>query len=425
MVPSPKRLSTTAIVLLVGFLTFLVGLGIGLGRGTYANNDRAVRRIADGSASSSWVVSGIGSEPSDDIDSTLDFEQFWEVWRDIKAHYKEPVDDKTLFYGALQGLTNAVNDPYTTFFLPSEAQTFEDDLKGQFSGIGAEIGMKDDQIQIISPLSGSPAEQAGLRAGDIILKIDGTDTIGLSVVDAVMRIRGEQGTTVTLTIGRDSSDGRDLETIDIAIVRDIITIKSAELKDRGDGIFVIEIRSFNEDVAATFNELVDQALAKNAKGIVIDVRNDPGGYLDRAVQIIGEWIPDKDVVLQRKQGEIVERYKGEGSGRLAGMPTVVLINEGSASASEILAGALQDYDVATIIGKRSFGKGSVQDYLEYTDGSAMKITVSEWLTPKERSIDKEGISPDIEIDITEEEYNADKDPQLDKAVEILKAGGRS
>jgi carboxyl-terminal processing protease len=190
--------------------------------------------------------------------------------------------------------------------------------------------------------------------------------------------------------------------------------------DKGDGIFQIEIRSFNEDAAGTFVDLVDEALENDAKGLIIDVRNNPGGFLDRSITIVGEWLKGDVVVQQRKQGRITEQLRGTGRGILKGMPTVVLINEGSASAAEILAGALQDYGLATVVGMTTFGKGTVQDYIEYDNGSALKITISEWLTPKGRSIDEEGIEPDIEVEMTLEDYNEDRDPQLDKAIEILK-----
>lgn len=431
---TPKRgMSSFTAVVLASFVAFLIGIGIGFGQGVRASgsteNIFSSVKNQISSTLTSGTVKGVGSSVPKDISSDVDFELFWDVWNDMKRHYyKQPIDDKTLFYGALRGLASAVDDPYTTFFEPKDAESFEQDLKGEFSGIGAEIGMKSSQLQVIAPLPDSPAERAGVRAGDYILKINDEDASGLSVEAAVMKIRGEKGTTVKLHLGRimKMEKGQDkAEEVDIEIVRDVIVVKSAIMEDKGDGIYLIKIRSFDENVDKTFSGLVDQIAKKNPKGIVIDVRNDPGGYLDRVINILGEWMPNEDVVLQRKQGEITQRLKASGEGRLKGVPTVVLINGGSASASEILAGALQDSKNATIVGETSFGKGSVQDYLQYGDGSAVKITISEWLTPKERSINKEGIKPDIQVDMSYEDANANRDPQLDKALELLKVGGRS
>jgi carboxyl-terminal processing protease len=418
-------------VILASLVAFLLGIGVGFGQGVRANGSPGGVISQIESTITSGTVKGVGSVAPKDVSSDVDFAMFWKVWNDMKSHYyKQPIDDKTLFYGALRGLASSVDDPYTTFFEPKDAQSFEADLKGEFSGIGAEIGMKTNQLQVIAPLPDSPAEKAGIRTGDYILKIDDADASTLSVEEAVMKIRGEKGTKVKLHIGRieKSAKGPDKGSeLDIEIVRDTIVVKSATMEDKGNGIYLIKIRSFDENVDKTFSDLVAQILKKdpNPKGVIVDVRNDPGGYLDRVINILGEWMPNQDVVLQRKQGQIIQRLKGQGDGRLKGIPTVVLINEGSASASEILAGALQDSKNATIVGAQSFGKGSVQDYLQYDDGSAVKITVSEWLTPKERSINKEGITPDVKVDMTYEDANANRDPQLDKALELLKVGGRS
>jgi len=420
-------------VFIVAALAFFIGLGIGL-RGTQAEGSSvASDRGMDASASStdrSFVgrVFGIGAAAPIEIGKgDVDFEQFWNVWRDIKEnYYNQPVEDKKLLYGAIQGLADSVGDPYTMYFTPAEAKDFADSMKGEFSGIGAEIGMKNGELQIVAPLPDSPAERSGLLARDLILQINGEESLAMPVEMAVSKIRGPKGTNVTLMIGRpavpeqkDSRGNTVFETLEITVTRDIITVKSAHLKDIGNGIYLIDIRSFNDDAADTFRDLVDEALGKGAKAFVIDVRNDPGGFLDRSIQIAGSWLNGDIVVMQRRQGRIVESLVGEGDGRLRGIPTVVLVNEGSASAAEILAGALQDYGAATVVGMKTFGKGSVQHLIEYEDGSSMKITISEWLTPKGRSIEKEGIQPDREVHITPEDNNADRDAQLDEAVEIL------
>ena len=380
------------------------------------------------SASTSGKVLGLGGKAQNGLAQDVDFSLFWNVWLDLKNQfYEQPVEDKALFYGALRGMAEALGDPYTSFFEPRDAEEFANSLKGEFSGIGAEIGMKNGQLQIISPLPDSPAEKAGIKPRDLIVKINDEDSLNMPVDEAVSKIRGPKGTEVKLQLARlkprqDSKAAPDYETIDLTITRDTIVVTSVRVKPESDGLYVIEIRNFNADVEESFREAVDQVIDKKAKGIVIDVRNDPGGYLDKAIAVAGEWIKDDIVVEQRERGEITERYRGNGRGLLKNMPTVVLVNEGSASASEILAGALQDYGIAKIVGKKTFGKGSVQDYKEYSDGSAVKITIAEWLTPKGRSINKEGIVPDVEVELTPEDANAERDPQLDKALELL--GGK-
>ncbi len=421
----------------VAILTFIAGLALGYERGAAARGFAWGNPFASGSpagespnasASTSGKVLGLGGKAQNGLAQDVDFSLFWNVWLDLKNQfYEQPVEDKALFYGALRGMAEALGDPYTSFFEPRDAEEFANSLKGEFSGIGAEIGMKNGQLQIISPLPDSPAEKAGIKPRDLIVKINDEDSLNMPVDEAVSKIRGPKGTEVKLQLARlkprqDSKAAPDYETIDLTITRDTIVVKSVRVKPESDGLYVIEIRNFNADVEESFREAVDQVIDKKAKGIVIDVRNDPGGYLDKAIAVAGEWIKDDIVVEQRERGEITERYRGNGRGLLKNMPTVVLVNEGSASASEILAGALQDYGIAKIVGKKTFGKGSVQDYKEYSDGSAVKITIAEWLTPKGRSINKEGIVPDVEVELTPEDANAERDPQLDKALELL--GGK-
>lgn len=382
---------------------FYIGFIIGNIQGA-----RSIVPIGEGRVTHQGDISNIAS---DDID----FRQFWEVWNLVKDSYvDQPVSEKDLFYGALQGLLGGLKDPYSVYFTPELAQEFNQELEGKFFGIGAEIGMKEESLVVIAPLSDSPAEKAGIQSGDRILAIDGKDTYGISVNEAVMLIRGEEGTPVVLAVTRDG-----LKTPkEITITRQEITIKSVELEIRDDGIAVVTLSMFNDDTTTLFQQAVQEILTNNVKGIVLDLRNDPGGLLTEAVNVAGFWIDGKPVVIEKVQDKQTA-LSASGSAQLAGIPTVVLVNGGSASASEILAGALQDYNLATIIGEQTFGKGSVQEFYGFPDSSAVKVTVAEWLTPNGRSINKTGIEPDIIVEYTQEDYHDGLTPQLDAAIDFL------
>jgi carboxyl-terminal processing protease len=417
----PIRTFLTALVL--GGV-FFGGLVVGFGKGADARNGGRLNTRVEGNGGVGRVL-GVGQKPPKGIAADVDFGHFWEVWQDLSSHYyKQPVNDQALFYGALRGMAEAVDDPYTNFFEPVDAQTFANDLKGEFSGIGAEIGTKNGQLQIVAPLPDSPAEKAGIRAGDVILSIDGEESVAMSVDVAVSKIRGPKGTTVTLELGRMPASGATStpEIMSRTITRAVITVKSVKSEYHDGGVAQITIQHFGDDTEALFRDAVDEALQRNVRGVIIDARNNPGGYLDSAIALAGEWRKDEVVVQQRERGVITQQYKGTGRGKFTGMKTVMLVNGGSASASEILAGALQDAGVATVVGERTFGKGSVQDYLEYEDGSALKVTIAEWLTPNGRSIDHEGIQPDVDISLTDDDIHAERDPQLDKALELIRTG---
>lgn len=352
---------------------------------------------------------------SEYLSKDIDFNLFWEVWNLAKNNYvHQPVRDTELFYGALSGIISSLGDPYSVFFDPETAADFKQELEGTFSGIGAELGIKKNQLTIIAPLPDTPAERVGLKAGDQILSIDGRDTTDMALDYAVSIIRGEKGTDVTLTIWREGWD----KIKDFEITRDKIEVASVKWEMKDD-IAHIEINHFNEDTSRRFNQAVIELLAKNPKGLILDLRNNPGGFLNTAVEIAGEWIPNDVVVIEQMDDGKKSEERSEGLARFQNLKTVVLVNQGSASASEIVAGALQDYEKAVLLGEKTFGKGSVQNLEPLPDGSAVKITVAEWLTPKGRLIDKEGIVPDMEILLTEDDYNANRDPQMDKAIEII------
>lgn len=362
-----------------------------------------------------------------DQPQTVDYNLLWEVITKLKAnHIDKPNNDQKILYGAVKGAVDSVGDPYTEFFTPEELKNFETDLSGSFDGIGAEIGKKDESIVIIAPLDGTPAKAAGLLPKDIIVKVDGQSTTGWSTEEAVRHIRGQKGTEVTLNIYR---EGRS-DTFDVKIKRDSIAIKSVKwetktVKDENGKekkVGVITVSRFGDDTSSLFNAAVQNVAGAGVSGLVLDLRGDPGGYLETAVDLASYWVQkDKIVVTEaHSDGKNIE-YKSKGYNRLASIKTITLINGGSASASEILAGSLHDYKLTTLVGDKSFGKGSVQQLLNLQGNSALKVTIAKWLTPSGHNINKEGINPDIAVKLSEEDIKNNKDPQLDKALqEVLK-----
>jgi len=340
-----------------------------------------------------------------------------QVWSVLKNDYvdKDKIDQQKLFYGALSGFVEGIGDPYTVFLDPEMNEDFQTQIEGKFEGIGAELGLKDKIATIIAPMPESPAEKAGLQSGDKIISVDSKETFGMTIEQVVRMIRGPKGSTVTLLILRGADDP-----LEVKIVRDVILMKSVTSEFRKDGLAYIHISSFGEDTLESFQKFAAEVKKNNPQGLIIDLRNDPGGLLDTALEICGYWIKDGEPVLIEKYGDGSEvKSFAKNGAEFSGIPTVVLINQGSASASEILAGALQDYGFATIVGMTSFGKGSVQELRPLPDGSSVKVTIAKWLTPKGRSINEEGIKPDIEVDVTKADAEKKIDAQLNKAIELL------
>ncbi|MFO0970805.1 MAG: S41 family peptidase [Candidatus Saccharimonadales bacterium] len=348
------------------------------------------------------------------LSQNLDFSSAEKVYDLLKSKYDGKLDTAKLQDGLSKGLVNAAGDPYTVYMSQKEAEEFDNDLNGTFSGIGAELGKRDEKLVIIAPISGSPAEKSGVHAGDIIAKINGEDSISMDVDKAVGKIRGESGTEVKLSLIRDGSP------VEVAITRANITIPSVKSEIIDDTIGYLQITRFSDDTAELANQAASDFKAKNVKGIVVDVRNNGGGLLDSAVKVAGLWLDNKVVVEEREGGKTKSSLKTDSNPLLTGIPTTMLINEGSASASEILAGALHDHGVAKLVGEKSFGKGSVQELIDLPNGAKLKVTVARWYTPKGKNIDKEGISPDEEIKLTTEDFNANRDPQKDHAVSELR-----
>ncbi len=349
----------------------------------------------------------------------IDFSLFWEAYDKLSSNFVNPenIDNQKIIYGAIKGMAKSLDDPYTSFFDPEQSKQFYDDLSGYFSGIGAEVGIKKDQLTIVSPLPGTPAEKAGLMPGDIIVKIDSKDSLYMTTDEAVKLIRGTKGTAVVLNIFREGW----LSAKDFTIIRDTIKVPSMEWKLIDEDIAYIRIFQFDQSLSNDFKRSAMEIINSPVKKIVIDLRNNPGGYLELSQEIAGWFLDRGQVVTIENFGKDKkeEFYKTNGNANFVNYPVVVLINNGSASASEILAGALRDNRGIKLIGEKSFGKGSVQQLLNLQDGSSIKITIAKWLTPKGESISEVGLSPDIKVELTEEDLEAEKDPQLDKALEII------
>lgn len=339
----------------------------------------------------------------------------WEAREELKARYIAPdeLSDDELLYGAIRGLINAAGDPYTTFFTPNEARQFLEDASGHFDGIGAEIGFRNNRLSIIAPLPNSPAENAGLKSGDVILRIDSNDAANMTLEEAVSRIRGSAGTRVTLQIFREGENSPR----DITITRDRITIPSFELQRDENNIAIIHIYNFSEDAPLRMRETALTLGQEPPDGIIIDLRNNPGGYLDAAVDIAG-WFLDagKTVVIERERGKADVHRTAEGSGTLADIPTVILVNSGTASAAEILAGALLDDRAVLLVGEATFGKGTIQEFPRLSGGAALKVTIGEWLTPSGHSLREGGLAPSIEI---KDDPATEADEQFDQAHDKL------
>ncbi len=354
-------------------------------------------------------------------DKEVDFALFWKVWEILKDKFvdQSKLDAKQMLYGAIDGMLASTGDPYTTFFDPKEKQDFQEDMTGNFEGIGAEMAIKDGVLTIVSPLEGTPAERVGLLAGDRILKIDNETTADIDIEEAVRRIRGPKGTSVTLNIYHEG----DEEAKDIVIPREVIHVKSIRFEMKEGNIAYIRINRFGDETADEFERSVRSAVSAKAQGVVIDLRNDPGGLLTCAVDIASFLLPEKSVVVIEENGKGDRKELKTHAGDIfSKLPTSVIINGGSASASEILAGALRENrDNVRLIGKQSFGKGSVQELVSVTKDTAVKITVAKWLTPKGNQINKIGIAPDEEVDLTREQVTNKEDPQLQKALEWVKS----
>lgn len=392
----PKKRTNIFYILSAGFLIFALGVNVGNGRIGFDK---------------SQSVATNNQLPAD-----LEYESVEAIYDKLRESYDGKLDHQQLLDGIKQGLAKASGDPYTEYFNTKDAKEFNNELNGSFTGIGAELGKNAaDNVEIISPIAGFPAEKAGLRAKDVIAEINGESAVGITVTEAVSKIRGEAGTKVKLKVIRDNKQELDFE-----ITRAQITIPSVK-HEIVDGVGVLTISRFGPDTAQLAREAAQSFKQANVRGVILDLRGDPGGLLDAAVSVSSLWLDRNQTVLQEKRdGKVIKTLKATGNPILNGVKTVVLINEGSASASEITAGALRDNKAATLIGTKTYGKGSVQQIEPLRDGSILKVTSAHWFTPSGKGIDKNGLEPDQKVERSEDDFKNNRDPQKDAAFQALR-----
>lgn len=359
---------------------------------------------------------GANSATPDDL-NTL-FKPFWETWNLVhKQFVDQPVDDMALMRGAISGMLGALGDEHTSYMDPSQFKQANSSLSGEYEGIGAYVDTTGEFLKVISPISQSPAEKAGVKSGDLVIAIDGVSMAGIQPELARQKVLGPAGSIVTLTMQREGLD----KPIDIKITRAKITIASVESKMLENDIAYVKLNTFGDSTTSELVAQLKELLAKNPKGLILDLRNNGGGYLQTAVEVASQFIKEGVIVSEKYgDGRPVDSAKAIAGGLATDIPMVVLVNEGTASASEIVSGAIQDYDRGKLVGVTTYGKGSVQIWTPLSDDQgAVRITIAKWLTPKNRTIHKIGLTPDVVVEMTEEDYKANRDPQLDAAVKTM------
>jgi len=408
--------------------TSLIVAGAAFFLGAFVGNSALVRSAMPAFAADIFL--------SDQQPENVDFSPVWRAWNVIDAKYvatgdvatstaastsTDVISDEDKVWGLIQGLAASLGDPYTVFLPPSEAEVFEADISGSFEGVGMEIAIRDNTLTVVSPLKGTPAARAGILSGDRIIEINGTETRGMGIDEAVQRIRGPRGSDVAFTILREEVS----EALEITVTRDVINIPTIETYQRADGIFVVEFLNFSAVSPNLFRDAMRAFVLSGSNMLVLDLRGNPGGYLQAAVDTASWFLPSGRVVVTEDYGDnagpIVHRSRGYDIFS-DDLQMIILLDRGSASASEILAGALQHYGIATLVGTPTFGKGSVQELIPITDTTALKVTVARWIGPGGDPIPTSGIEPDVEVKMTQEDIDAEKDPQMEKAVSILLGG---
>ena len=346
--------------------------------------------------------------------NSLDLSSLESTYSALSQKYDGDLDEKKLVEYANKGMASATGDEYTQYFTKAEAEELQDELSGNIGGgIGAELGKRNDKVTIIRPLENSPAQKAGLAAGDAITAVNGESMLAATVDDVVKRVRGEIGSTVKLSVSRDG------DVKEFSVTREEIVAPDVESKIE-DNVGVLTVSRFDRDTGANVRAAAEDFKKQGVEGVVLDLRGNGGGYLDAGVDVASVWLNDKVVVSERRDGKVIDERKSAKNAILADTPTVVLINAGSASASEIVAGALHDHKAAKLVGEKSFGKGSVQELIDINGGAQLKVTVARWYTPAGKNITKEGIDPDVEVELTSDDVDANKDPQLSQAIKSLR-----
>ncbi len=400
---SPKIRRLVFLSLFFSLFTFWVGYSFGSGKFDYISLGNFVNL--------SRQQNNLGR-------SRADLDLFWKVWDLLHKNHlnRDELVTQDLIYGAISGLTRATGDPYTAFLTPEENEAVKAGIDGEYEGIGAELGMREGQLMVISPLEGSPAERAGVRAGDRILEIDGEDARDFTLSEAVAKIRGKADTGVVLTLlGEDDDEPRE-----ITIVRGTIELESVKWNYEGDGLYYVRISRFGEKTVSEWDLAVNDIFSQgDLKGLILDVRNNPGGVLTASIEVASDFVDQGVIVSEQFANGQESKFTSTRRGRLTNVPVVVLINRGSASASEIFAAALRFHQGAKLVGRKTFGKGTVQDARDLEDGSGVHITVAKWLTPDGTCVEGEGLEPDFEIEVETMDIEEQQDPQLEKAKQIL------
>lgn len=410
----------TVNIIIAVLISSILAIGIfsaGLVLGTILSQAGTTLLTNTNSPIVSWFAepTAIPSTPLEDDDVL--FKPFWQVWSLVHEEYvDQPLDDKALMRGAINGALEAIGDPQTSYMNPDEFIQANIPLIGSYEGIGAWVDTDGEYLTIISPMPGSPAERAGMKPGDEVVAIDGEDMTGVDGNIVIRKVMGPAGSTVLLTVRR--ADVPDL--LEFEVVREQIEVSSVESEMLEDGIGYVQILSFSGETISELRSALRELLEEEPSGMILDLRGNGGGFLDSAIDVSSEFIAEGLILTEKFGDGVEETYDSSGKGLATDLPLVVLINAGSASASEIVAGAIQDYERGVLVGETSFGKGSVQFWLELDDDEgALRVTVARWYTPEGRLIDQEGLLPDFEVILTEEDFEAETDPQLDKAIEVL------
>jgi len=405
-------IGAVAIIMLLGSFSggFLVGHFVPFGKNSSAP-------VQFGNVESPPVVVAPEQQATTPSDLETLFQPFWEAWNIVHEEYvDQPVDDELMMQGAIRGMMESLGDQHSTYMDPNTFQDANTGLAGEYEGIGAWVDTTADYLTIISPISGSPAEKVGMKAGDKIIKIDGEDMTGIDAELVRQKVLGPAGSTVVLTVAREGES----EPLEFSITREKIVINSVTGEMLDNDIGYVQIVTFGDKTTSELRAVLSDLMAQNPKGLIIDLRNNGGGYLQTSVEVASEFIGDGVILYEQYGNGERTTYNALKNGQATKIPLVVLINEGTASASEIVSGAIQDYGRGKLVGVTSYGKGSVQNWVPLSnDEGAVRVTIAKWLTPNERTINGTGLTPDYTVEITDAQLEANQDPQLDKAVEVL------